>query len=157
MLGQKLLKVAAMVSVLSCPASALTLPLAGWTTTDAGAGAGGSTWTDSAQACVLREDRLSQPFPSLPDAGAAGRLAVKMQKALLAQHFGEVVTQPVARGAGWAVLAAYTFAQDGVQYRAVQLFLSDAGKLRTVTGSYADGEASPCVNELHDFLRNTAK
>ena len=138
-------------ALVSGSALALTVPMADWTTED-----GGSTWTDSAEACVLHEETLPQNFPALTDPAAATRLALNIQKGLLAQKLQNVVTQPLNRGGSYAVLAAYGFTQDEVQYRAVQLFLSDAGKLRTVTGSYAEGEASPCVPELHDYLRNTA-
>ncbi|ULH15462.1 hypothetical protein MF271_16320 [Deinococcus sp. KNUC1210] len=144
---------AAMYGVLATSSAlALTVPMADWTSE----GGDSSTWTDSAEACVLHEETLPQNFPALTDSAAATRLAVKMQQALLGQKLQDVVTQPLNRGGTYAVLAAYGFAQSGVQYRAVQLFLSDGGRLRTVTGSYSEGEASPCVLELHDFLRNTA-
>jgi hypothetical protein len=132
----------------------LSVPMTGWAATDSS----GATWADSAGACLLREEQLTQPYPTFDTAEAARRFAIKVQSALLAQTEGgqklsSVVTQPVDRAGKWTVLAAYVFSQQDVQYRATQLYLSDGGKLRTVTGSSADGEASACVTQMREFLR----
>ena len=139
------------------PALALTVPLNGWTATDSS----GTTWADSAGACLLREEQLTQPYPTFDTADAARAFALKVQSALLAQSEGgqklqSVVTQPVDRAGKWTVMAAYLFTQQQVQYRATQIYLSDGGRLRTVTGSSADKEASVCVSQMREFLRYLA-
>ena len=132
----------------------LSVPMTGWTATDTT----GATWTDSAGACLLHEEKLPQPYPTFDTADAARTFAIKVQSALLGQTEGgqklsSVVTQPVDRAGKWTVMAAYLFTQQDVQYRATQLYLSDSGRLRTVTGSSANGEASLCVSQMREFLR----
>ena len=136
------------------PAWALTVPLTGWTATDSS----GATWTDAAGACLMREEKLTQPYPSFTTAEAARAFALRVQAALLkqsenGQKLQSVVTQPVDRAGRWTVMTAYLFTQQQVQYHATQIYLSDSGKLRTVTGSSASGEASACVNQMREFLR----
>ncbi|WP_407539827.1 hypothetical protein Q0M94_00035 [Deinococcus radiomollis] len=132
----------------------LSVPMTGWAATDSS----GATWADSAGACVLHEEKLTQPYPTFDTADAARTFAIKVQSALLGQTEGgqklsSVVTQPVDRAGKWTVMAAYLFTQQDVQYRATQLYISDGGKLRTITGSNADGEASACVGQMREFLR----
>ena len=136
------------------PAWALTVPLTGWTSTDDTR----ATWADAAGVCLLREEKLTQPYPGFSTADAARSFALRVQTALLGQSengqkLQSVVTQPVDRAGRWTVLAAYVFTQQQVQYHATQIYLSDGGKLRTVTGSSANGEASACVNQMREFLR----
>ncbi len=138
----------------AAPGQALTVPMTGWTATDSS----GATWADSAGACLLHEEKLPQPYPTFGTADAARTFALKVQNALMGQTEGgqklsTVVTQPVDRAGKWTVMAAYLFTQQNVQYRATQLYLSDGGKLRTVTGSSANGEASTCVGQMREFLR----
>ena len=138
-------------------AQALTVPMTGWSAKDSSH----STWADSAGACVLKEESLPQPYPSFSTAEAARAFALKVQGALLGQNEGgqklqAVITQPVDRAGKWTVMASYLFTSQEVQYRATQLYLSDQGKLRTVTGSSADGEASRCVGQMREFLRYLA-
>lgn len=114
-------------------------------------------WTDPAGACLLREERHGQAFPSFGTQAEAHRFALRLQNSLGKSRMREVVTQAVDRAGTWAVLAAYTHEANGVTYRISQLYLSDAGLLRTVTGSSAQHEASPCVNEMRTFLRYQAK
>ena len=149
------LVVAAALSLL--PARALTVPLTGWKATDPSQ----NTWADAAGACLLREENLTQSYPTFDTAEAARTFALRVQTALQGQTEGgqklqSVVTQPVDRAGKWTVMAAYVFTDKDVQYRATQLYLSDAGKLRTVTGSSADGEASGCVSQMREFLRYLA-
>lgn len=139
------------------PVSALTVPMTGWTATDGSK----STWADPAGACLLHEEQLTQPYPTFDTADAARTFALKVQSALLGQVEGgqklsAVVTQPVDRAGKWTVMAAYLFTQQAVQYRATQLYLSAGGKLKTITGSNADGEASACVGQMQEFLRYLA-
>ncbi len=133
----------------AAPARAISVPISGWRALDAGQ----TNWTDGEAACMLREERLAQGYPGFTDRDSARAFAIRLQRALMAQKLQAVVAQPVERGDRWTVLASYLFTQGGVRYRAIQLYLSDDGRLRTVTGSNADGEASVCVGEMHDFLR----
>ena len=74
----------------------------------------------------------------------------------LGRSVRSVVTQPVDRAGAWGVLAAYDYQQAGQTYRISQLYLSDRGVLRTVTGSAALKDAGACVNEMRDFIRYLA-
>lgn len=137
-------------------AGALIVPLRGWTPINGNA----QEWIDPAGACLLREERHGQAFPSFRSATEARAFAGKLQASLIrqgsAQKLSEVVAQPVDRAGIWSVLAAYSFESAGVKYRVSQLYLSDRGILRTVTGSSAQHEASDCVNSMRDFIRYLA-
>lgn len=136
------------------PALALVVPMKGWTPVNGNA----NVWADTSGACLIREERHGQALPSFRTQAAARTFAVRLQRTLGGQKtVSEVVTQPVERGGTWGVLAAYTHEANGVAYRISQLYLSDAGLLRTVTGSSAQHEANPCVNEMREFLRHGAK
>lgn len=139
-------------ALLAAPARALVVPLDGWKPVNGNA----SLWTDPEEACVIREERHEQAFPAFGSLDEAGRFALRLTNTLTRGGVSEVVTQPVDRGGGWAVLAAYTLGEGGVLYRVSQLYLSDAGRLRTVTASSAQFEASPCVNEMRQFVRYAA-
>ncbi|GMA13684.1 hypothetical protein E5F05_15660 [Deinococcus metallilatus] len=146
------LAVLALAALLAAPAQALVVPLGGWTPVNGNA----NVWTDSAGACLLREERYGQAFPALGSQEEAQAFALRLQASLGKSGVREIVTQPVERAGTWAVLAAYTHEEGGVAYRISQLFLSDAGLLRTVTGSSALHEASACVNDMRDFIRYLA-
>lgn len=137
---------------LASPAQALVVPMGGWTPVAGNA----NVWTDVAGACLLREERHGQAFPTFRTLDEARTFALRLQKTLGGGTVSEVVTQPVERAGSWGVLAAYTHQEGGVSYRISQLYLSDAGILRTVTGSSAQHEASPCVNEMREFIRYLA-
>lgn len=142
--------------LLSGSAGALVVPLSGWTPV----GGNAQAWVDPAGACLLREERHGQAFPvfrSAEEARAfAGRLQTTLARQGSIQKVSEIVAQPVDRAGVWSVLAAYSFEAAGVTYRVSQLYLSDKGVLRTVTGSSAQHEASECVNSMRDFLRYLA-
>lgn len=145
--------IAALLAGLLAPAAgALVVPLGGW----APVGGNANVWTDAAGACLMREERHGQAFPTFRTLDEARTFALRLQKSLAGGAVSEVVTQPVERPGGWGVLAAYALQDQGVAYRISQLYLSDAGLLRTVTGSSAQHEASPCVNEMRAFLRYQA-
>lgn len=146
------LAAAALAALLAAPARALIVPLEGWTPVNGNA----DVWKDGAGACLLREERYEQALPTFRTQEAARTFALRLQKSLGRGGVREVVTQPVERLGGWAVLAAYVHEADGVTYRISQLYLSDDGSLRTVTGSSAQHEASACVNAMRDFLRYQA-
>ena len=139
----------------SAPAAALTVPLAGW------AAVNGDTrqWSDQTGACLLREESHGQAFPVFTRPEDAYAFATRLQKSLTsqgkAQNVRNVVTQPVERSGMWGVLAAYNFQAGNVEYQVSQLYLSDRGLLRTVTGSSALGDYRECVNTMREFIRNS--
>lgn len=139
--------VAALAALLS-PAQALIVPLTGWTPVNGDA----NFWTDASGACLMREERSGQAFPTFTSAEDARAFALKLQGSL-GRSVRSVVTQPVDRAGAWGVLAAYDYHEAGTTYRISQLYLSDRGVLRTVTGSAAAKHAGACVNEMRDFIR----
>ncbi|NTX99767.1 hypothetical protein [Deinococcus sp. JMULE3] len=142
---------AATLAALLCPAQALIVPLTGWTPVNGDA----NYWTDPSGACLMREERSGQAFPTFTSAEDARTFALKLQSSL-GRSMRSVVTQPVDRAGAWGVLAAYDYQQAGVTYRISQLYLSDRGVLRTVTGSAAAKDAGACANEMRDFIRYLA-
>ncbi|WP_293913952.1 hypothetical protein [Deinococcus sp.] len=131
----------------------LTLP-AGWVA------AGSGAWRDSSGACLLRVQNFGRPFSVLTSEQQALALGGKLRKALTQSGMASVTTQgvgPTDSGltpAGeWGVLAAYTYTQAEVRYQIVQLYFAQGGKLRTITGSHSEGEASACVNVMRDLLK----
>ncbi|UBV43990.1 hypothetical protein LAJ19_04545 [Deinococcus taeanensis] len=132
-------------------AHALIVPLAGWAPVSGDA----NYWTDASGSCLMREERHGQAFPTFTSPDAARTFALKLQNTL-GRNVRAVVTQPVDRAGNWGVLAAFDFQESGVTYRVSQLYLSDRGVLRTVTGSSAAQATNPCVNEMRDFIRYLA-
>lgn len=142
----------ALVSLgLSVPASALIVPMTGWVPVNGDA----NYWTDASGACLMREERHGQAFPLFGTPEEARSFALKLQ-ATLDKRMDAVVTQPVDRAGAWGVLAAYDYTQGGATYRVSQLYLSDSGILRTITGSSALNESGECVNAMRDFIRYLA-
>ncbi|WP_291430806.1 hypothetical protein [Deinococcus sp.] len=137
--------------VLSSHGAALIVPMPGWTPLHGDA----NDWADATGQCVLREERHGQAFPQFTTHDDALLFAVKLQSSL-GRSVSNVVTQPVDRGGQWGVLAAYDYQQAGVKYRVSQLFLSDSGVLRTVTGSSAALNTAACVPAMRDFIRYLA-
>ena len=137
--------------LLAPSSSALIVPMNGWVPVEGNA----SVWTDTSGACLLREERTGQAFPVLASQPEALAFAGKLRKQL-SKSVGPVVIQPVDRAGFWAVLAAYDFKQNGATYKISQLYLNDAGVLRTVTGSSAEGEKGACVNAMREFIRYLA-
>ncbi len=139
------------LTLLGSSASALIVPMNGWAPVEGDA----SVWTDTSGACLLREERTGQAFPVLASQPEALAFAVKL-RTQLSKTMGPVVIQPVDRAGFWAVLAAYDYKQGGETYKVSQLYLNDAGLLRTVTGSSAEGEKGECVNAMREFIRYLA-
>lgn len=139
------------LSLLGSHASALIVPMNGWVPVEGDA----RVWTDTSGACLLREERTGQAFPILASQPEALAFATKLRKQL-SKTMGTVVIQPVDRAGFWAVLAAYDYKQGGETYKVSQLYLNDAGLLRTVTGSSAEGEKGACVNAMREFIRYLA-
>lgn len=136
---------------LSSHSAALIVPMTGWTPLNGDA----KYWADASGQCVMREERHGQAFPQFTTPDDARLFAVKLQSSL-GRSVSNVVTQPVDRSGQWGVLAAYDFQQSGVKYRVSQLYLSDRGVLRTVTGSSAAQTAPACVTDMRDFIRYLA-
>lgn len=143
------LHVALTVVLLGGTTSALAVPMPGWVPVNGDA----NLWTDSTGACLMREDRSGQAFPTFTSPDDARAFAMKLQVSL-DRRLDSVVTQPVDRAGTWGVLAAYNYQEGGETYRVSQLYLSDRGILRTITGSAAG--AGPCVNAMRDFIRYLA-
>lgn len=139
------------LSLLGPSASALIVPMTGWVPVAGDA----RVWTDASGTCLLREERTEQAFPVLASQPEALAFAVKLRQQL-SKTMGPVAIQPVDRAGFWAVLAAYDYKQDGATYKVSQLYLNDAGLLRTVTGSSAEGEKGACVNAMREFIRYLA-
>lgn len=152
-----LLKSVALASLLTAgQAAALIVPMEGWAPLNGDA----NRWTDAGGACLLQEERHTQSFPAFDTFEKASSFAAQMQKTLAArgktQSVKNVAVQAVDREGAWGVLASYTFVKAGVTYRVSQLYLSDSGKLRTVTGSAEAAKASPCVSGMLEFVRYMA-
>lgn len=132
--------------------AALSVPLNGWGSTDPK----GQDWVDPQGACRIREDRSAVNFPRFDNQKDALSFAQKLQVSLAKGGVSDIVTQPVERAGDWAVLAAYTYQEQGTRYHVTQLYLSELGKLKTISGSSAQHEASACVNEMREFIRYLA-
>ncbi|AWN23791.1 hypothetical protein DKM44_11605 [Deinococcus irradiatisoli] len=133
-------------ALLGGAALALTPP-SGWVE------AGPNLWRDASGACVLREQDSKQDFAPLLTQQGALSLGNKLKVALAKQGMSNIAIQPVSQTSDWSVLAAYTYTQEGVRYQIAQLYLSQGGKLHTITGSNSEGEASGCVNVMRNFLK----
>lgn len=136
------------LGLLGAPASALIVPMSGWVPVNGDT----NVWTDAGGACLLREERSGQAFPALASQTEALAFAARL-RAQLSKSVAPVVIQPVDRAGTWGVLAAYDYKKDGATYKVSQLYVNDAGKLRTVTGSSAESEKGECVNAMREFIR----
>ncbi|WP_184108768.1 hypothetical protein [Deinococcus metalli] len=132
-------------------AHGLIVPMTGWVPVNGDA----NVWTDATGACLMREERSGQAFPAFSSPDDARAFALKLQ-VTLDKRVDAVVTQPIDRAGTWGVLAAYDYVQGGARYRVSQLYLSDRGILRTITGSSAVTGADACVNTMRDFIRYLA-
>ncbi|MDV6375890.1 hypothetical protein [Deinococcus arenicola] len=139
------------LGLLGTCASALIVPMTGWVPV------GGNTnvWTDTSGACLLSEELSAQAFPALASQKEALAFASKLH-IQLSKSVDTVVIQPVDRAGDWGVLAAYNYKKGADTFKVSQLYLGDAGKLRTVTGSSANAEKGNCVNEMREFIRYLA-
>ncbi|MFC5847506.1 hypothetical protein [Deinococcus petrolearius] len=143
----------ALLALLGGAAPALVVPLRGWTPIAGDA----SRWQGGGGECLIREMRHTQPFPAMPTQQRATAVANRLRASLGKAGMGEVTTQPVDRGAAWAVLAGYVYEEAGARYRVSQLYLSEGGRLRTVSASSAVGTVSPCAASMRDFIRYQAQ
>jgi hypothetical protein len=131
-------------------AHAATIPYENWEAQS------GGLWSGGGGACALREELHGQSFATLDTQDAAAKFAGRLQRSLVSQKLGGVVTQAVERPGQWGVLASYLYTDKGERYKVVQLFLSSGGKLRTFTGSAKHDEFDQCVNDMQAFVRYLA-
>ncbi|GEM48092.1 hypothetical protein DC3_37270 [Deinococcus cellulosilyticus NBRC 106333 = KACC 11606] len=128
-------------------ASAINIPLEGWTSITP------TVWVSTGSACLLRETQHTKPFEPLAtrlDADAFGR---KLKAALEEQKMKEVTTEATSRLNQWAVMATYTMNSEGRGYFVTQVYLSENGKLRTITGSSRITSDDTCTFKMREFLR----
>ena len=149
----RLRRLALLLALLGGSAPALVVPLRGWTPIAGDA----SRWQGGGGECLIREMRHTQAFPALPTQQSATAMANRLRDSLGKAGLGEVTTQPVDRDTTWAVLAGYVYEEGGARYRVSQLYLSDGGKLRTISGSSAVGTDSPCAASMREFIRYQAE
>lgn len=128
-------------------ASAISVPLEGWTSITP------TVWVSKGSACLLRETQHTKPFEVLStrlDADAFGR---KLKSALEEQKMKEVATESTSRLNQWAVMATYIMNSEGRGYHVTQVYLSENGKLRTITGSSRVTSDDTCAFKMREFLR----
>ncbi|MBB6099044.1 hypothetical protein HNR42_002480 [Deinobacterium chartae] len=134
--------------------SALAQPIPGWS---ASAKIGSTqTFTAPGGACAIRDSLSLRSFRPFSNQNDAESFAKTLQTGLLAQGFRNVVTQAVSRPDQWGVLASYTYVQKGQPYSISQVYLSQAGRLRTLTGSTRQGERDGCAPKMQEFLKFAA-
>lgn len=144
---------AVLLALLGGVASALVVPLRGWTPIAGDA----SRWQGGGGECLIREMRHTQAFPAMLSAQSATAMANRLRTSLGTAGLREVTTQPLDREGTWAVLAGYVYSEGGVSYRVSQLYLSAEGRLRTVSGSSAVDTPSPCAASMREFIRFQAE
>lgn len=138
------------LSCFASPAAALVVPLSGWVPI----GGNADHWQDAQGSCLLKEEKYGQAFPELKTNQAALALANRLRTALQAKGLTEVITQPLQRQDNtWAILASYGYQEGGVTYRISQLYLSQSGLLKTLSGSSAVNNTSTCAVAMRDFIR----
>lgn len=128
-------------------ASAINIPLEGWTSITP------TLWTSAGSACVLRETQHTKPFVPLASRVEADAFGKKLKAALEQQKMKEVNTESNSRLNQWAVMATYTMISEGRGYYVTQVYLSENGKLRTITGSSRVTSNDTCAFKMREFLR----
>ncbi|WP_261664115.1 hypothetical protein [Deinococcus sp. Marseille-Q6407] len=104
-------------------------PQGKWTEVSAG------QWADPARQCTYRAERRGQAFPLLRDQASAARLAGALKTGLSRQGVRDIQVRPVLRGQTWGLFASYVYPSAQGEAQVAQLYLSQGGVLRTVTGS----------------------
>ncbi len=131
-----------------CSSFSLVVPMSGWAPTKGDS----QQWSDDTGACLLKEEHYGQAFPLFQSSIDANKFANKL-KVTLGRSMKNVVTQPIDQGKSWAILVAYDFKDSGNVYRIQQLYLSEKGLLRTITGSSTSNTKSSCVSAMLYFIR----
>ncbi len=121
--------------------------LEGWTQASDG------TWHSARDLCVMGEDRSSKDYAPLTTLEDAQKAALGVQKNLEKQKLTGVQLEIVPRPDQFTLLAHFDYVAQGRPHRARQLYLSDGGKLRTLTGSSELPQDDACVFEMERFLK----
>jgi hypothetical protein len=103
--------------------------------------------------CILKEDRSSKAFAALLTLEDALKAAQNIQRNLEAQKLGGVQLEVIPRPDQFALLVRYDYQAEGRPHRARQLYLSQDGKLKTLTGSSEVPQPDSCVLEMERFLK----
>lgn len=139
-------------------ASALTVPLKGWTPIEGDT----NQWQDASGQCWIKEKRYNLAFKKLYSQEDANKFGKNLRDALSKSKengikIKKVTSQIVKNKDSWLVLAAYSEIRGRETSRVWQLYLSDQGKLRTITGSTHQDEKGSCVNQMREFIRYQAR
>ena len=121
--------------------------LKGWTQASDG------TWHSARDLCVMGEDRSSKDYAPLTTLEDARTAALTVRKNLEKQKLTGVQLEIVPRPDQFALLAHYDYLAQGRPHRARQLYLSNEGKLKTLTGSSELPQDDACVFEMERFLK----
>jgi len=111
------------------------------------------TWHSARDLCVMGEDRSSKDYAPLITLEDARTAALGVQKNLEKQKLSQVQLEIVPRPDQFALLAHFDYVAQGRPHRARQLYLSDEGKLKTLTGSSELPQDDACVFEMERFLK----
>ncbi len=111
------------------------------------------TWHSRADLCVMGQDRSSKDYAPLITLEDAKRAAMGVQKNLEKQNLTHVQLEIVPRPDQFALFAHFDYQAEDRPHRARQLYLSDGGKLKTLTGSSELPQDDACVFEMERFLK----
>ncbi len=140
----------AAATLMGSASASFNVPFAGWTAS------GPDAWQSAAGNCIIKEELHDQPFAALPDMPHATALAARLQQTLTARKFTDVTAIPIERGGSFGLLATYLLDSAGNTYQITQLYLSNGGKLRTLTGSVQSSVTDKCAADITNYLRYLA-
>jgi|GEM_PF-2391682 len=121
--------------------------LEGWTQAKDG------NWHSSKDLCVMGQDRSSVDYAPLITLEEAQKAALNVQKNLEKQKLTGVQLEIVPRPDQFALFVHFDYQAQGRPHRARQLYLSNEGKLKTLTGSSELPQDDACVFEMERFLK----
>ena len=111
------------------------------------------TFHSSLDLCVIKENRSSKVFKPLLTLEQAQKVALDVQKNLEAQKLSYVQLEISPRPDQFALLVRFDYQAENRPHRARQLYLSQEGKLKTLTGSSEVQQNNSCVLEMERFLK----
>jgi len=111
------------------------------------------TWHSARDLCVMGQDRSSKDYAPLTTLEDAHKAALGVQKNLEKQELTDVQLEIVPRPDQFALFVHFDYVAQGRPHRARQLYLSDGGKLKTLTGSSELPQDDACVFEMERFLK----
>jgi hypothetical protein len=115
------------------------------------------TWHSESDLCLIKEFHSSQKFTPQLEWDTAYAVALLINRNLVNQKLQNVSTETLPRPEQWGILAQYQYLAEGSRFQAYQLYLADEnGKLHTYTGSSAESETDPCVDQMVRFLKFAA-